>query len=147
MSICKLRLRFRRTLYSFQILFPIRHKHFDILLWWVRLGVVRLSSGCIYLSKYIWVKNQCFFTFFFNFFKLIGGTILIFFFMNNVPKIQLVGRQWIRKSTLFAKQTSEIWPFWGVKKSFSVCIFLNMSSIFFFFMVMCNVLSYHGERF
>ena len=75
-----------------------------------------------------------------SFFVLQG--FLVFFFK---PKIELVGRQWTRKSTLFAKLTSKIWPLRGVKKSFSVCFFeIYRVFVFFFF---GNVFSYEGERF
>ena len=83
-------------------------------------AVVVVVVGRIYHSKYFCVKISCiFFLFFFKSFKLLGGTILIFFFQSNKPKIELVGRKLTQKATLFARLTSVISPIWGSKKSFS----------------------------
>ena len=49
----------------------------------------------------------------------IRGNDFNFFFSANDPKIELVDRKWTSKSTLLAKLTSVIWPFWVSKKSFS----------------------------
>ena len=50
---------------------------------------------------------------------VIRGNDFNFFYCNNKPKIELVGRKLTQKSTLFARLASVIWPFWGSKKSFS----------------------------
>ena len=50
---------------------------------------------------------------------VIRGNDFKFFYCNNKPKIELVGRKLTQKSTLFARLASVIWPFWGSIKSFS----------------------------
>ena len=41
------------------------------------------------------------------------------FFGASRAILELVDRKWTKKSTLLAKLTPVIWPFWGSKKSFS----------------------------
>ena len=42
--------------------------------------------------------------------------ILIFFFITNKPKVELVGRQWTQKSTLFGQIDIRVLSILGVEK-------------------------------
>ena len=132
----KLRLRFRRTLYQFQNFTtpvrPMKKKNF----------YCAVVVGRIYHSKYFCVKMSCiFFSFFFKSFKLLGGTILIFFSSPTSQKQSSQVDNGPKNRHFLARLTFEFCPFWGSKKSISVS-FLEKSGFFFL-----NVFIYQGGRF
>ena len=64
----------------------------------------------------------------------IRGKAFLKIFGVNEAKIELVDRKWTQKSTLLAKLTPVIWPFWGSKnhlKKFFSSVF-DFFSIFIF---------------
>ena len=107
---------------------PVRHMKKKLLL---------CGGGCCgaYLPfQLFFLKIVCYFFFFFQISLAIRGNDFNFFFSTNKPKIELVGRKWTQKSTLFPKSTSKIWPFWVWKNYFSVYFFEKCRGCFLFFL-------------